>query len=329
MRRREFITALGLGIAWTRAAVAQPADRVRRIGLLMTIAEQDPETQARLAALRRGLAELGWQEGRNLRIEYRYAAGETERARAAAVELVSLAPDAILATGRAMLAILRQETRTIPVVFVLVPDPVGDGLVDSLARPGGNLTGLTNVEFSMSGKWLELLKEAAPRVARVAVLFNSETSPNARHFLEALGTTPQSLATEVIPAPVRAAAELEGTLASFAGERNDGLMVLPEVFTATHYEQIVALASRQRLPAIYAHRHTVAGGGLMSYGVDTLDLFHRAGSYIDRILRGASPADLPVEQPTKFELVINLKTAKALGLEVPPTLLARADEVIE
>ncbi len=290
----------------------------------MTIAESEPEAQARLVALREGLQRLGWREGYNIRIDYRFAAGDPERARSSAVELVSLGPDVILANGTAILSALRQATQSIPIVFVLVPDPVGDGFVASLARPGGNLTGITNFEFPMGGKWVEFLKEMAPHLSHVALIFNPETAPYARHFLQSV-----AVGAEATLVPVRNDSEIERALETVAGQSNSGLIIVPDLFTSGHRELIVALAARHRLPAIYPFRFFVAHGGLLSYGVDTLDLFRRSASFIDRILKGDKPNDLPVQAPTKFELVINLKTAKALGLEVPQLLLARADEVIE
>jgi putative tryptophan/tyrosine transport system substrate-binding protein len=325
MLRREFITLLsGATVAWPLAARAQPAIKVWRIGLLMTIAESEPEAQARLASLREGLRALGWTEGHNIRIDYRFAAGDPERARSSAAELVSLGPDVILANGTAILSALRQATQSIPIVFVLVPDPVGDGFVASLARPGGNLTGITNFEFPMGGKWVEFLKEMAPHLSHVALIFNPETAPYARHFLQSV-----AVGAEATLLPVRNDSDIERALETVAGQSKSGLIIVPDLFTSGHRELIVALAARHRLPAIYPFRFFVAHGGLLSYGVDTLDLFRRSASFIDRILKGDKPSDLPVQAPTKFELVINLKTAKALGLEVPPTLLARADEVIE
>jgi putative tryptophan/tyrosine transport system substrate-binding protein len=273
---------------------------------------------------RAGLHEFGWTEGRNIQIDYRFAAGDPERVRPSAMELVGLAPDVILANGRAILSALRRETGSIPIVFVLVPDPVGDGFVVSLARPGGNLTGITNFEFAMGGKWVELLKEMAPHLSQVALVFNPETAPYARYFLQSV-----ALGAEATLEPVRNNPEIERTFDMFAGKSNVGVIIVPDLFTSGHCELIVAQAARHRLPTIYPFRFFVANGGLLSYGVDTPDLFRRSASYVDRILKGEKPADLPVQAPTKFELVINLKTAKALGLEVPPSLLARADEVIE
>jgi ABC-type uncharacterized transport system substrate-binding protein len=325
MQRRAFIKLLsGATVALPLAVQAQPATKVWRIGLLMTMAESEPEAQARLTSLREGLQQLGWKEGHNIRIDYRYAAGDPERARSSAVELVSLAPDVILANGTAILSALRRATQSIPIVFVLVPDPVGDGFVASLAKPGGNLTGLTNFEFLMGGKWVELLKEIAPHLSNVALIFNPETAPYARHFLQSV-----ALGAEATLVPVRNDSEIERALEAVAGKSNSGLIIVPDLFTGGHREFIVALAARNRLPAIYPFRYFVENGGLLSYGPDSLDLFRRSASFIDRILKGDKPSDLPVQAPVKFELAVNLKTAKALGLTVPPTLLVRADEVIE
>jgi putative tryptophan/tyrosine transport system substrate-binding protein len=325
MLRREFITLLsGATVTFPLAARAQPAAKIWRIGLLMTMAESEPEAQARLASLREGLQQLGWKEGHNIRIDYRFAAGDSERARSSALELVSLTPDVILANGTAILSALRRATQSIPIVFVLVPDPVGDGFVASLARPGGNITGVTNFEFPMGGKWVEFLKEIAPHLSNVALIFNPETAPYARHFLQSV-----ALGAEATLMPVRNDSEIERALETVAAKSNSGLIIVPDLFTGGHRELIVALAARHRLPAIYPFRFFVANGGLLSYGPDSLDLFRRSASFVDRILKGDKPGDLPVQAPVKFELAVNLKTAKALGLTVPPTLLARADDVIE
>jgi putative tryptophan/tyrosine transport system substrate-binding protein len=324
MKRREFITLFGGASAWPLAARAQTAGKVRRIGLLMTLAETEPEAQARLTSFRAGLQKLGWTEGHNVKIDYRFAAGDPERLRSSAAELVRLVPDAILANGTAILSALKQETQVIPIVFVLVPDPVGDGFVESLARPGGNLTGLTNFEFPMGGKWVELLKEIAPRLSQFALIFNPDTAPYARKFMRSV-----ALGAEATLLPVRNDTEIERAAEAVAGKSNSGLIILPDLFTSGHRELIVAQAARYHLPAIYPFRFFAANGGLLSYGVDTLDLFRRSAAFVDRILKGDKPSDLPVQAPIKFELVVNLKTAKALGLTVPSTLLARADEVIE
>lgn len=327
MKRREFITLMGgAATAWSVAARAE--QHVARIAILMTTSENDVEAQARLLAFRNGLEALGWSAGRNLIFEYRFAAGAPEQARSYAAELVAEAPDVVLANGSAILAAFRQQTRTIPIVFVLVPDPVGDGFVESLSRPGNNLTGLTNFEFSMCGKWLQIIKELKPEVMRVALLFNPETEPYTIRFLRAVGAA-NPFQTELAEAAVLNASDVERTIEALANRPNQGLVVMPGLFTAGHHELIVDLANRYQLPAIYPFRYFVDKGGLISYGVVTQDLFRRAASFVDRILKGEKPADLPVQAPTKFELVINLKTAKTFGLTVPPTLLASADEVIE
>ena len=330
MRRREFITLLGgAAAAWPLAAYAQPTDRVRRVGVLMTQAADDPEVRARLNAFRQSLQKLGWIEGRNIRIEYRYAEGQADRVRTYAAELVEMGPDVILANGTAILRAFREQASDIPIVFVMVPDPVGDGFVASLARPGGSVTGFTNFEFSMASKWLEILKQLAPKMTRVALLFNPEAAPYAKYFAQTIEVAPAPYRVQLISAPVRAAREIEQTVAEFAKQPNGGLLVVPDLFTAGHRDLIVAVAGEHRLPAIYPFRYFVERGGLISYGSETADLFGRSASYIDSILRGAKPANLPVQQPTKFELVINLKTAMALGLQIPDKLLALADEVIE
>jgi len=323
MRRRDFIALIG-GAAAMLPVEVRAQSQVRRISVLMTMAETEPEAQARLASFRAGLQQLGWVEGRNIKIDYRFAAGDPERLKSAAAELVRLAPDVILANGTAILSALRRETRNIPIVFVLVPDPVGDGYVDSLAHPGGNATGLTNFEFPMGGKWVELLKEIAPRVSQVALVFNPDTAPYAPKFLQFVAR-----GSEAALSPVRSVAEIEHAAETAATKSNSGLIILPDLFTSGHRELIVAQAQRYRLPAIYPFRFFAESGGLLSYGVDTLDLFRRSASFVDRLLKGEKPGDLPVEAPTKFEMVINLKTAKALGLDIPLQLQQRADEVIE
>jgi putative ABC transport system substrate-binding protein len=330
MKRRAFITLLGSAAAWPLAARAQPSERVRQIGVLIPFAESDAEAQAQVAAFREGLQRLGWTAGRNVQFEYRWAAGEVGRIRTFAKELVELQPDVILARTTAVTAALLQETRTIPIAFVVVSDPVGDGFVASMARPGGNVTGFTNVEASLGGKWLELLKGIAPRVARVAVIFNPNTAPGGgSYYVRLVKDAAESIAVKMVATPVQDAAEIERAIDAFTREPNGSLLVLPDVTTAFHRELIIALAARHRLPAIYANRYYVASGGLVSYGVDIVDLYRSAASYVDRILKGAKPSDLPIQAPTKFELVINLKAAKAIGLDVPASLLARADEVIE
>jgi putative ABC transport system substrate-binding protein len=319
------ITLLGGAATWPLAARAQQGERMRRIGVLMSLAEDDPEDRQRRAAFQQALRELGWSD---LRIDYRWYAGDPARARALAKELVELQPDLIVATATPALAALALQMRPIPIVFVAVSDPVGQGFVASLARPGGNATGLTFFEFSVAGKMLEALKQIAPAVSRVALTFNPDNL-STPEFVRTVEAAAPTLAVELVTVPVRRAAEIEPALAAIARQGVNGLMGLPDPFTNAHRDLIVGLAARYRLPAIYIQRAFVVAGGLMSYGVDVTDLFRRAAPYVDRILKGAKPADLPVQQPTKFELVINLKAAKALGLTVPDMLLARADEVIE
>ena len=331
MRRREFITLLGgAAAAWPLAARAQQPERMRRIGVLMAYAESDREGQACVAAFREGLQKLGWAEGRNIRIDTRWATpGDAEAMQRFAKELVALQPDLILSQSTPTTAALLQQTRTIPIVFANVSDPVGSGFVASFPRPGGNVTGFTNIEPTMAGKWLELLKEIAPRVDRVAFLFNPATAPYAEYYLNPFKAAAASFAVEAIAAPVRDTSELESVVAAQAREPNGGLIVMPDTFTSAHRVEITSLAARYRLPAVYPFRFFTELGGLLSYGNDLPDNFRRAATYVDRILKGAKPSELPVQAPVKFELVINLKTAKALGLDVPLQLQQRADEVIE
>ena len=328
MKRREFITLLGGAAAWPLAARAQQGGRMRRVGVLQNLASDDPAEQARLMAFGQGLQELGWTIGQNVRIENRWSAGDPERIRRNTEEMVALAPDVILASGNAGVAPLLQATRTVPVVFVIVPDPVGAGFVDSLARPGGNATGFIAYEYGLSGKWLEVLKEIAPGVTRAAVIRDPALASGPGQFAAIQSIAP-SLGVEVSPVNVRDAGEIERAITAFAHSPNGGLIVTGSALVGIHRHLIIALAARHKLPAVYVERTYVAAGGLVSYGSDFLDQYRRAAGYVDRILKGEKPADLPVQAPTKYELVINLKTAKALGLEVPPTLLARADEVIE
>ena len=329
MRRREFITLLGgAAAAWPLAARAQQPERVRRIGVLMSTAADDPEGQARIAAFHQGLQQLGWTIGHNVRIDSRWPAGDSERFHRYAEELVALSPDVILATGSAAAAPLLKVTRTVPIVFVIVPDPVGAGFVNSLARPGGNATGFIQFEYGISGKWLELLKQIAPGVTRAAILRDPAISAGLGQFGAIQGVAP-SLGLEVSPVNVRDPDEIERAVAEFARSPNGGLIITGSALAVVHRHLIIALAARHQLPAIYFQRTLVADGGLISYGADLLDQYRRAASYVDRILKGEKPADLPVQRPTKYETVINLKTAKALGLEVPAKLLALADEVIE
>jgi putative tryptophan/tyrosine transport system substrate-binding protein len=327
-RRREFITLLGGAAVWPLVARAQPSDRMRHIGVLMNTVADDPEGKARNAAFERALQELGWTDGRNVRIDYRWGAGDADRIRRYAVELVSLSPDVILTVGSATAGPLLQATRTLPIVFVQAPDPVGAGFVDSLARPGGNATGFTLFEYGISGKWLELLKEIAPGVTRVAVLRDPAIAAGTGQ-LGAIQSAAPSFGVELSPVSVRDPREIERAVAAFARSANGGLIVTVSTLAGVHRDLIVMLAARHKLPAVYYARYIVAGGGLISYGPDFIDQHRRAAGYVDRILKGEKPADLPVQTPTKYELAINLKTAKALGLDVPPTLLVRADEVIE
>ena len=329
MKRREFITLLGAGAAaWPLAARAQQPERMRRIGVLHLQAGDDPEQQARIAAFRQGLQQFGWIDGRNLRIDFRWSAGSAADARKYASELVALSPDVILTSGAGAVAPLLQATRSVPIVFVLVADPVGAGIVDSLARPSGNVTGFTSFEYSFGGKWLELLKEIAPSVTRAAVIRDPTDSAGIGVF-GAVQTAASSVGVELSPVNVRDASEMERAIAAFARGSNGGLILTPGGLAFIHRDLIVTLAARHKLPAVYFSRPFVVAGGLASYGPDNLDQYRRAAGYVDRILKGEKPADLPVQTPTKYETVINLKTAKTLGIEVPPTLLARADEVIE
>ena len=328
MRRRQFITLIG-GSALALPLAARAQDRVWRIGVLMGFAESDPEAGAWVAAFREGLQKLGWAEGRNIRIDIRRGALDAESRQRSAKELVVSQPDLILSHTTPTTAALLQQTRTIPIVFVQVADPVGSGFVASFPRPGSNVTGFTNIEPTMAGKWLELLKEIAPRVARVAFLFNPATATYSEIFLNPFKAAAASFAVEAIAAPVRDRSELESVFAAQAREPNGGLIVMPDPFTAVHRAEITSLAARYRFPAVYPFRFFTELGGLLSYGNDIIDNFRRAASYADRILKGAKPSELPVQAPVKFELVINLKTAKALGLDVPAQLQQRADEVIE
>jgi putative tryptophan/tyrosine transport system substrate-binding protein len=329
MRRRAFIAALGGAAVWPLAAHAQQPNRVRRIGVLMGYAETDPTAQAFLATFRQGLAALGWSEGNNLYIELRWTAGNINRAVSFAKELVALQPDAILASTTPITAAIQHETTTIPIVFVHVADPVGSGFVESLAYPGGNITGFLNMEGTLAEKWLELLKEIAPRTIRVALMFNPQTAPYAEYYLRPLQAVAPKLGVTTFTTPVRSADDIETVFTKMSPDRGDGLIPMNDSFMFVHRKLIIDLAARYKIPAIDFVREVPAEGGLISYGVVTADLFARAAQYVDRILRGAKPAELPVQAPTKFELVINLKTAKALGLDVPPSLLALADEVIE
>jgi ABC-type uncharacterized transport system substrate-binding protein len=330
MKRREFITLIGgPAMAWPIALRAQQPMRMRRVGVLMAYAKDDSETEPRLAAFREALERFGWSEGKNVQIYYRYSPPATlNQASLLAKELVTLQPDVILAHSTPLAAALQRETRAIPVVFVAVNDPIGSGFIASLARPAGNLTGLTLFEAGISGKWLAMLKEIAPQLARAAFVIDPKTSSFAHYQREAEAIA-TSLAIELVAAHVEYGPDVERTIGSFAREPNGGLVVPPSSTTTVHRDLLIELAARHRLPAVYSWRFFVAAGGLMSYGIDPIDEYRQAASYVDRILRGANPAELPVQAPTKFETVLNLKTAKALGLTVPPGLLVAADEVIE
>jgi putative ABC transport system substrate-binding protein len=324
--RRQFITLLGgAAVTWPLAARAQQGERVRRVGVLAVTRETDPETPPRATALRQALGKLGWLEGRNLVIDFRWGGGEPNRMRAHAKELIGLTPDVIVAESTPAAVMLRQENAGVPIVFLQVANPIGSGLVATLARPGTNLTGFTNFEPTMGGKWLELLKEIAPGVTRAIAIFNPETH-SGQYWMEAAAA---SLAVEFNRAPVRDAAAIESAVAGLAREPNGGVLVMPDAFTLAHRELIVALTARHRLPTIYAFRAFTDSGGLLSYGIDQVEVYQQAASYVHRILKGENPAELPVQAPTKFELIVNLKTAKALGLGVPWFLQQRADEVIE
>jgi putative ABC transport system substrate-binding protein len=329
VKRREFITLSGGAVvAWPLAVPAQLAERMRRVGVLMSVAADGPDGQPRLAAFLKGLQELGWTDGRNVRIDQRWGAGDAERARRYAAELVALSPDVILASGDHSVLALRQASRTVPIVFTTVADPVGNGYVESLARPGGNMTGFTLFEYSTSGKWLELLKEIAPSVKRAGVIRESGTATGTG-FFAAIQAAAQALGVELSPIGVGDAGDIEGGIAAFARSSNGGLIVTGSAQAVVHSDLIVTLAARHKLPAVYFTRLIVAAGGLVSYGPDFLDMHRRPAAYVDRILKGEKPADLPVQAPVKYELAINLKTAKALGLSVPLHLKQLADEVIE
>jgi len=326
VRRREFITFLGgATVAWPLSARAQ-SDQVRRIGVLVGLAEDDPQSKARLAAFRQGLERRGWSEGRNVRIDSRFTASPDYQP--LAKELIALQPDVILANSTQVAIALQRESREIPIVFVNVSDPIGSGLVANLARPGGNLTGVLFFEESITGKWLAMLKEIAPQLTRVALLANPKTTAY-DYFLRSAKAIAPSLAIELVPNPVETAADIERTIVDFARVPNGGLVLPPDFTTITYRDLIIALAARHRLPTVYSASYYVEAGGLMSYGVDPVENFRLAGSYVDRILRGDKPADLPVQAPTKYETAVNVKTAKGLGLTVPPGLLVAADRVIE
>jgi len=330
MRRREFIKVIAgsAAVAWPFAARAQQSERMRRIGMLMAYAEDDPETKARLVAFRQRLEKRGWSEGRNAHIEIRFAGNDSSKHEPLAKELVAAQPDVILAHTTRVAAALQRESRVIPMVFVNVSDPIGSGFITNLARPGENLTGVLQYEASVVGKWLAMLKEIAPRLERVAVVANPKTTPYDYFFRAAEAIAP-TLAIKLVPSPVATAADIEHAIESVAGAPNGGLLLPPDGTTIMHRDLVIALAARHKLPAVYAFDFFVAAGGLMSYATDQDEVFRLAASYIDRILRGDKPADLPVQAPTKFGTTVNVRTAKALGITIPPGLLVAADEVIE
>jgi ABC-type uncharacterized transport system substrate-binding protein len=328
IRRRDFIAGLGAA-AWPMAARAQRDDRVRRVGVFISFAETDPEARAFAAAFRDGLQRLGWTEGRNIRLDYRWGAANVELMEQFAKELIALEPDLILSQSTVTTASLLQHTRTIPIIFTSVSDPVGAGFVANLAHPGGNVTGFSTMEASLANKWLELLREIAPRVNRVAFLHNPATAPHAAYYLDVIKVAAASVGVEAIAAPVDELPQLESVIAALASLPDSGMIVMPDTFMITHRAEIISLAARSRLPAVYPYRFFAEDGGLISYGSDTLDNFRRAAAYADRILKGMKPSELPVQAPVKFEMAVNAKTAKAVGLDVPPSFYWRADQVIE
>jgi putative tryptophan/tyrosine transport system substrate-binding protein len=329
LRRRDFLALLGAAAAWPSGLRAQSPTRVRRIGVLMSNAETDPEGQARMAAFRQGLAEFGWKDGGNLRVDWRWSGGDLPRIATYAAELVGLAPDVIVSTGSATLRALRDATQTIPIVFAVVNDPVGQGFIANRARPGGNITGFTFLEYSMVAKALDMLKQVAPRVERVVVMFNPETYPFYDVHLPSFENDAGRFSIEIVRGAIRSEAEIEETIAKVAKTPGGGLLVPPDTYTLVHRAAILAAVERHRVPAIHSYRQSVREGGLISYGADTLDILRRTASYVDRILKGANPGELPAQAPSKFDLAVNLKAAAALGLTVPSHLLALADEVIE
>jgi putative tryptophan/tyrosine transport system substrate-binding protein len=330
MQRREFITLVGgAAAAWPLAARAQQGDRMRRLGVLMAVAESDADAQKGVAIFRQRLQELGWKDGHNIRIDYRWGGGDAERIQTLAKELFDLQPDVLIGHSTPSAKGLLKQTRAIPIIFLTVTDPLGQGLVASLSHPGGNITGFSVFEFSLGSKWLETLKQIAPGIRRVTAIFNPETAPYYGLYLESISAAVPALAVESIAAPVHSEADIENVIRKVASEPDSGLFVLPDSHNVVHRKRIIELTAKFRLPTIYYFRYFVSDGGLLSYGPDEMDLFQRTAGYVDRILKGTSPSDLPVQQPTKFELVINLKTAKEMGIEIPVTLLARADEVIE
>jgi putative ABC transport system substrate-binding protein len=329
MRRRDFIAGLGIAVASPVAARAQQSDRVRHVGVLMNVVQEDPGGSADVMAFQQGLAELGWIEGRNIVIEFLWPGSDIERIQTFARELVGLRPDVLIGRSTPTTAALKRETATIPIIFVNVPEPVEQGFVQSFARPGGNITGFTNFESSIGGKWLQLLKEIDPRIERVAVIFNPQTAPFAGLFLSSVQTAAPGFTVEVVAMPIQGDADIEVAVTMFARQPSGGLIAIPDSFTVQHRDRIISLTTRDRLPALYSTLSATPSGGLMAYAVDTRDTMQRAAGYVDRVFRGAKPADLPVQQPAKFQLSINLKAAKAIGLDIAPLLIARADEVIE
>jgi putative ABC transport system substrate-binding protein len=334
MRRREFILALGGAAAassnlWPLTARAQQGGRKRKIAVIMSTGNGDAEGKARLDAFLHSLQELGWTQGGNIEIADYWIAGDAERIRAAASEIALIKPDVILSSTTPVVAALRSQSQVSPIVFVLVSDPVGSRFVESLARPGGNITGFINIESSIGGKWLELLKEIVPKIKHAGLLFNPDTAPYVEYYLAPIKVAAASLGIEALAVPVRSLSEIEPALLKLTGDAAGGVVVMPDAFTGANRRQIISQAERHKVPAMYPYRYMAQEGGLISYGIDTNDLYRRAALYVDRLLKGAKPAELPVQQPTKFELAINLKTAKTLGLTVPPILLASADEVIE
>jgi putative ABC transport system substrate-binding protein len=329
MQRRDFITVVGGAAAWPLAAWAQQGDRIRRVGVLMAYAEDDPDAQSWLAAFKQRLVTLGWTEGRNLRIDTFWAAGDISRATEFAKRLVTLQPEVILSNSTPVTEALYRETRVIPLVFINVSDPIGSGFVESLPRPGGNVTGFINLESSLVEKWLELLREIAPRVTRVAVMFNPQTAPYVEYYLKPLETAASKIGVKTFTAPVGDDPDIEAVVTRLGHDSGSGLIAMTDSFMSVHRKAVIELTVQHKVPLMHYLKDVPAEGGLISYGIDFIDQFQQGASYVDRILRGTKPVDLPVQVPTKYELVVNLKTAKALGLTVPPSLLARADELIE
>jgi putative tryptophan/tyrosine transport system substrate-binding protein len=329
VRRRDFIALGGAAATWPLAARAQQGEQVRRVGVLNLLAQSDPQQQAWDIAFRRRLNELGWVEGRNIDIEYRWAAADLDRLQVFAKELVALKPDVLVGVTTPPTAALQKETKTIPIIFTVVSDPIGSGFVASLPNPGGNITGFINIEGSVAGKWVELMHEVAPRVSRVGILYNPDIAPYAKYYVDAFRTAASALSISPVEAPIRTVSEAEAFVTKLSAEAGSGLVVIPDTFLVANRQTIITLAERYHLPTIYPFGFFVSEGGLMSYGIDNTDLFRGAATYVDRVLKGAKPNELAVQLPTKFELFVNLKTAKMLGISFPQTVIARADEVIE